>query len=465
MPNLTTIIFALIILLSAPLTWAQTVVLEWTQNTEADMAGYEIWRQLVPCPADNSTAGLTVLGKVGLVGTYTDTTLPPKTRAVCYAIKAFDTSQNFSPFSNLAGKVFPRPDPVLIGHWQKKTDVPHAADQNLKYYTIHALVNPKAPLIGFNPILVKNYTYFFYASINGYCGAGGVLAGHGSTGRICDPTPLEPLKWTSLTATYDGTTLSIYKNKTLIASGPQAPPADSTDLLQIGGSKFNEICNCDLEVWLYDQAMTSAEVIGLPVMPTTPAMIAASPSTVAFTSVMNGANPPVQTIAIANAGTGVLAWTASSTQPWLTVTPSEGIGAGTITVSVARDMLPVGTHLASILIQAPGATDVSIPVTYSVTPDLTPPSAPTELRVVERPTAGSVTLAWTQPQSANQPASTRIDRLNTTTNTWVALKSVLFPETKATVSLAPSGRRIFRACGVWNGADLCATKEGVWVTR
>lgn len=465
MSNKTPIIALLVWLCFTPAVFAQTVILEWQQNTETDMAGYEIWRMLSPCPADNATTGLTALSKVGLVGTFTDTTLPAKTRAVCYSIKAFDTSQNFSPFSNLAGKTFPRPDPILMGHWDKKTDVPHNTNQNLKTYTIHSLVHPKAPLTVFSPILVKNYTYFFYAGVKGYCGDGGVLAGHGGTTRVCNATPLVPGKWTALTVTYDGAAMVLYRDRAEIGRMTMPPPADSTELMQIAGSKFNETCNCDLEVWLYDQAMTAFEVAGLPVMPTTPTVIHAAPMALAFTSVFGGANPEPQAVSLTNAGTGVLAWTATSSQPWVTMVPEQGSGAGLMTVSVARGTLAVGTHTASILLKAPGASDLAVSVTYIVQPDPTPPAAPSELRVVERPTAGSVTLAWTQKPSTNQPSATRIDRLNTTDNTWVNLASVPAPTTKATVPLASSGRRIYRACGAWNGTSICNGKEGVWVTR
>lgn len=465
MPNLTSIIALLVALLMAPVAFAQTIILEWNPNTESDLMGYEIWRQLAPCPTDNSTTGLTAVTKIGKVSTWTDTTIPVKTRHVCYGIKAYDTSNNFSPMSNLAGKTFPRPDPILMGHWEKKTDVPHNVNQNLKTYTIHALVNAKAPLTVFSSILVKNYTYFFYAGVKGYCGDGGVMAGHGGTMRVCSPTPIPTGKWTALTATYDGTTLVLYRDKTEVGRMAMPPPADSTELLQIGGSKFNEVCNCDLEVWLYDQAMTMFEVAGLPVMPTTPVVIAVSPTSGIFTSVMNGPNPPAQIVALANGGTGVLAWTATSTPAWLTVTPSSGVGAGTLTLSVARGLLTEGTYTGSVTLKAPGAADVSVPVTYTITPDTTPPAAPSELRVVERPTAGTVILAWTQPTSHNPPTSTRIERLNTTDNTWVALTSVPAPATQATVALASSGRRVYRACALWNGTASCNAKDGTWAYR
>jgi len=448
--------------LAAGPSYAQpTATLEWTPNTESDLQGYEIFRSLTPCSKAVEGTTLVSLTKVGTVATWPDPNLPATTRAVCYGIKALDTSNNVSSMSNLAEKLFPRPAPVLVGHWTQKTDVPHDAQQNLKYYTIHALVYPKAALVGFNPVLVKNYTYFFYASSRGYCGEGGVLAGHSSTGRACDPTPLTPLAWNVLTATYDGATLSIYRDKILTQSVASPVPLDSTDLLQIAGSKFNEVCNCDLEVWLYDQAMTSTEVTSLPGAPSNPAILAVAPTVLSFAAVAGGPDPAAQTVQITNSGTGTFAWTAVANQPWLSVTPSTGLPSAAVTVAVARGSLPAGTHLGNITIAAPDLTSVSIAVTFTVTSDVTPPRAPTDLKLSLRPTTGSAVLSWAQP--GGQPDAYRVDYFYHTA--WKELLRVPGSELHATVLLPEVGRRTFRICAVATATVLCNNREGIWLAR
>jgi len=457
---LTATLILLILAFFALRAHAATITLEWTPNTETDLGGYQVWRSLKACDTEASLQAFKLIDK-GLK-TWQDTTIPDGTTDVCYGLKAYDTSQNFSPMSNLAGKQLIRPTPTLLGHWDKKTDVPHDPSQNLKRYTIHAVVRPKAALVGFNPILVKNYTFFFYASVKGYCGDGGVLAGHGSTGRICDPTPLPALAWTALTATYDGTTLALFKDGQPLKSGPQAPPADSTDLLQIAGSKFNETCNCDLEVWLYDQAMTPTEVAALPKAPEPP-VLQATPSTLAFTSQLGAADPAAQTITLTNVGGGVLDWQASATPAWLTIAPMSGTGPGTITVHASSSTLAPGTHLGSVEITLTGGATTSIPVTYTVQPDNAPPTAPTDLRVADRPTAGTITIQWAQAPPL--PDGHRVDRLNQSTGAWIALTTVLEPSDSATVPLAARGRRIYRVCGQWPSGSLCNDQEGIWATR
>lgn len=275
-----------------------STTLTWTPNTETDLAGYEFHRAFIDCSAPNAVSLLQPHIKVGKVATYTET-LPPGTKVVCYALKAFDTSNNFSALSNLAGKSFARPAPALQGHWTTKTDAPHAASQNLKTYTIHAVVRPKAAMTAFSPALVKNYTYFFYAAIKGYCGDGAIMAGHTSANRVCVPQPLPPNEWTAITATYDGAALIVYRKGVAVGNMAMPPPVDSTETMQIGGSKHNELCNCDQEVWLYDQAMTPTEVAALPSTSVIPPDLNLPPKAPAGLKVSERPN----------AATAVLSWT------------------------------------------------------------------------------------------------------------------------------------------------------------
>lgn len=441
--------------------FAQTsVTLTWTQNTEADLAGYEFHRAFIDCNTPNAATLLQPHVKVGKVGTYTET-LPAGTKVVCYALKAFDTSNNFSALSNLAGKTFVRPNPVLQGHWTTKTDVPHAASQNLKAYTIHAVVNPKAAMTVFSPVLVKNYTYFFYAAVKGYCGDGAIMAGHTGTNRVCVNQPLPPNEWTAITATYDGTTLTVYRKGVAVGSMAMPSPLDSTDTMQIGGSKYNETCNCEQEVWLYDQALTAAEVASLPSEPAALPVIQVTPAVLSFTATGGPLNPISQSVVVANIGTGSLAWTAVSTQPWLTVTPSTGQSGDVMTVTVARGALAAGTYLGTIALSAPNATTVSIAVTFTVLPDTVPPQIPTDLKLSSRPTAGTAVLSWVQP--GGPPDSYRIDYFKGTA--WAELLRVPGSDLQTVVTLPDVGRRTYRICAVSGASLLCNNRDGIWLSR
>ncbi len=434
--------------------------LDWNANTETDLGGYEIFRSLTPCPSDPAGPGLSAVTRVGKVTTWKDPALPATATVVCYGIKAFDTSNNISPMSNLVSKSFTRPAPTLLGHWTQKTDVPHAANQNLKTYTIHALVNPKAPMTVFSPALVKNYTYFLYSAVKGYCGDGALMAGHTASGtvqRVCVAQPLEPGQWTAVTSTYDGTTLTVYRNRVAVGSAAMPPPNDSTGSMQIGGSKYNETCNCDQEVWLYDQAMTATEVAALPKAPTTAPVIKVTPTTLTFTGSVGQPDPAAQVVAVTNAGTGTLTWTATSDQSWLTVTPE----AAQVHVAVRRGTLVPGSYIGTITISSPGLTSATVTVTYTVKADTIPPQAPGPLRLVDRPTAGTATLAWSQ--SGQPPTQYRIDRFVGTG--WRELMRVPGTMLSVQAPLADVGRRQFRVCSVLSASVLCNDREGVWVAR
>src|SRR5438445_717669 len=101
---------------------------------------------------------------------------------------------------------------VLLDGVSGQLSVPDAPSLNpSSAFSITAWVNPKAAPVDFRAVVVKNYTYFLYASVPGYCGNGGVLAGFGTT-TVCTATPLPVSTWTHLAVTYGGTTLSRFRS-------------------------------------------------------------------------------------------------------------------------------------------------------------------------------------------------------------------------------------------------------------
>jgi parallel beta-helix repeat protein len=76
-----------------------------------------------------------------------------------------------------------------------KAVVNHSNSLNISSsFTLSAWVNPSAGMSDFRAVMVKNYTYFLYASSNGYCGDGAVIAGFDG-GTVCTPTPLSANTW------------------------------------------------------------------------------------------------------------------------------------------------------------------------------------------------------------------------------------------------------------------------------
>ena len=101
-----------------------------------------------------------------------------------------------------------------------------------------------------------------------------------------------------------------------------------------------------------------------------PPVIGVSPTSMSFSGVAGGASPAGQSLAISNTGGGVLSWSATDDQPWLSVSPASGTAPSSATVSVNTAGLAAGTYNATITITATGATNSprTVPVTLTVTP-------------------------------------------------------------------------------------------------
>lgn len=96
----------------------------------------------------------------------------------------------------------------------------------------------------------------------------------------------------------------------------------------------------------------------------TPAM-GVSPKNLVFAAVQEGANPGDQTLDIAGAN---LNWTASGTTSWLALSPPAGTTSGQVTISVTTGSLKTGTYTDVITVSDGGSQEVTVPVTFYVTP-------------------------------------------------------------------------------------------------
>jgi uncharacterized protein (TIGR03437 family) len=97
--------------------------------------------------------------------------------------------------------------------------------------------------------------------------------------------------------------------------------------------------------------------------------LAATPTSLQFAYTAGGAVPAAQSIQITNSGSGTLTWTASASQPWLTLSAASGTAPSTLSASVAPASLKAGTYTDTIAITASGASGspLSIAVTLTVT--------------------------------------------------------------------------------------------------
>src|SRR4030095_14949837 len=77
------------------------------------------------------------------------------------------------------------------------------------------------------------------------------------------------------------------------------------------------------------QTVNVALTITPPPIPT----ISLSPTSLAFSATQGGSNPASQTVTISNSGTGTLAWSVSSTNSWLSLSPVSGTGPNSFTAT------------------------------------------------------------------------------------------------------------------------------------
>ena len=138
--------------------------------------------------------------------------------------------------------------------------------------------------------------------------------------------------------------------------------------------------------------------------PRSPA-IGLSPASLAFTAHQGSSNPPAQTLAITNKGGGTLSWAVSDTTPWIAPAPSAGTGNGLATISVTTGSLKAGTYTGAVTLSATGASAVTVPVTFTVTP--TAGTASTTVNL------SPSSLNYAATQGAANPANQNISLTNT----------------------------------------------------
>src|SRR5678815_2564296 len=110
-----------------------------------------------------------------------------------------------------------------------------------------------------------------------------------------------------------------------------------------------------------------------------PPAIGASPTSLAFTATQGGSNPANQTLSISNTGGGTLNWSASPNTTWLAVSPASATGNGTLTVSASTGILTAGSYTGNIILSATGASNITVPVTFTVTSAQTISLSPSNL--------------------------------------------------------------------------------------
>jgi hypothetical protein len=145
--------------------------------------------------------------------------------------------------------------------------VPASNSLNLtNSFTLSAWVNPASTFNDFRSIVAKNGSYFLYASSPiGYCDNSFGPFGYAQVTplvTVCQPSPLALNTWTHLALTYNGSTLTIYRNGLAVATASASGALIATNgTLQIGASQFGEYFKGFIdEVRVYNRALNSTDI-------------------------------------------------------------------------------------------------------------------------------------------------------------------------------------------------------------
>jgi YD repeat-containing protein len=112
-------------------------------------------------------------------------------------------------------------------------------------------------------------------------------------------------------------------------------------------------------------------------------VLSISPTSLNFTAIQGGTNPPAANFSVTNTGTGSLGFTVSTDQSWLSATPTGGTAPQTIQVAASVGSLSPGTYTGHVTVTAtgaqnsPGQATVTFIVSQFVPPSISASVSPT----------------------------------------------------------------------------------------
>ncbi|MBD3258396.1 hypothetical protein GF377_08170 [candidate division GN15 bacterium] len=88
-----------------------------------------------------------------------------------------------------------------------------------------------------------------------------------------------------------------------------------------------------------------------------PPTIGVSQTVFNFNAIVDGANPPPDTLVVFNTGSSTLDWTVTNSQSWLTLNPGSGTDSGEVVLDVDITGLGFGDYFDTVVVSDPEATN------------------------------------------------------------------------------------------------------------
>ena len=199
------------------------------------------------------------------------------------------------------------------------------------------------------------------------------------------------------------------------------------------------------------------------ILPPASAELTLDQQVLTFVSEIDQPAPPPKTVTVSAAsGAAAVAWTASSSASWLTVSPISGVTPGQVSVSVNPAGLIAGAYLDTVTFTPPAGEAVVLVVSYTITPKpaltVTPGSLIFQTLYQSDGTIPVPSAQTLSATSSSRPISYQVSTTVTSPpgGTWLKLSAAQGQTPGAVqVSVTPSGL----SEGIYRGSVLFQPTE------
>jgi hypothetical protein len=194
---------------------------------------------------------------------------------------------------------------------------------------------------------------------------------------------------------------------------------------------------------------------------TIPPVLQASPAMLSYSAALGSGSPASSSFTVSNRGTGAVSWTATASQPWVSLPQTSGTAPSTLAVSVNPSGLVPGSYNATITVTAPGASNspqnVAVALTVNPAPVVVSSLAFNPATLAgPGTTTGTVTLSGPAPTGG---ATITLSSSNAAVQApaAVAVASGLMSASFTATASAVTSQTVVTITAAYNGGDTTAS--------